>query len=131
MHIFRSAAAPANPVDPNTFSGPATVQRLAEDRTGVPVGVYRVAFDDGGRTNWHSHSGPQWLFIVKGRIRVQRQGEPPEDLTEGDAVVFAPGEKHWHGAVPGASGTHLAVNVNLQTTWMEAVSESEYTALEG
>ena len=131
MHIFRSASAPVNPVDPNTFVGPATVQRLAEDGTGVPVGVYRVTFDDGGRTNWHSHSGPQWLFIVKGRIRVQRQGEAAQDLTEGDAVVFAPGEKHWHGAVPGASGTHLAVNVNLQTTWMEAVSESEYSAIEG
>jgi quercetin dioxygenase-like cupin family protein len=131
MHIFRSASAPAKPVDPNTFIGSATVQRLAEDRTGIPVGVYRVAFDDGGRTNWHSHSGPQWLFIVEGRIRVQRQGEPAQDVVAGDAVVFAPGEKHWHGAVPGATGTHLAVNVDVQTTWMEAVSESEYSAIGG
>jgi quercetin dioxygenase-like cupin family protein len=131
MHIFRSASTPPNPVDPSTFVGPATVQRLAEDGAGVPVGVYRVAFDDGGRTNWHSHSGPQWLFIVEGRIRVQRQGEAAQDLIEGDAVVFAAGEKHWHGAVPGSRGTHLAVNVNLQTTWMEAVSESEYSAVEG
>ncbi len=125
MRIFRSAAAPVNPVDPDTFVGPASVQRLAEDNVAVPVGVYRVAFADGGRTNWHSHSGPQWLFIVEGRVRVT-EGEPAQDLEAGDAVVFAPGEKHWHGAAPGASGAHIAVNVNLKTTWMEAVSEDEY-----
>lgn len=95
----------------------------------MPVGVYRVAFDDGGRTNWHRHSGPQWLFVVEGRIRVQRQGEPAQDLEIGDAVVFAPDEKHWHGAVPGYTGTHLAVNVDVTTTWQEPVSESEYQAV--
>lgn len=126
MRIFRSAAAAVNPVDPRTFVGSATTQRLAESDEAVPVGVYRVAFDDGGRTNWHSHSGPQWLFVVDGRIRVQRQGEAPQDLDTGDAVVFAPGEKHWHGAVPGCTGTHLAVNVDVVTTWLEAVSEVEY-----
>jgi len=126
MRIFRAIGVPVNPADPHTFIGPATVQRLAEDDEAVPVGVYRVAFEAGGRTNWHTHSGPQWLFIVEGRIRVQRQGEPPQDLRGGDAVVFAPGEKHWHGAVPGATGTHLAVNVNVVTTWMEPVSEAEY-----
>jgi quercetin dioxygenase-like cupin family protein len=131
MRIFRSAAAPVNPVDPATFVGSATVQRLAEDDTAVPVGVYRVRFADGARTNWHSHSGPQWLFIVEGRIRVQRQGEPALDVASGDAVVFAPGEKHWHGAVPGASGTHIAVNVDVKTTWMEPVSEDEYAGAGG
>jgi quercetin dioxygenase-like cupin family protein len=131
MHIFRSASSAAKPADPNTFVGSATSQRLAEDGTGVPVGVYRVAFAEGARTNWHTHSGPQWLFVVEGRIRVRRQGEAAQDLTEGDAVVFAPGEKHWHGAVPGTMGTHLAVNVDLKTTWLEAVSASEYEAVEG
>jgi quercetin dioxygenase-like cupin family protein len=129
MRIFRSADAPSRPVDSHTFVGPATTQRLAEDAEAVPVGVYRVAFVDGGRTNWHTHSGPQWLFVVDGRIRVQRQGEPPQDLDSGDAVVFGPHEKHWHGAVPGAAGTHLAVNVMVTTTWLEPVSEAEYQGL--
>jgi len=131
MRIFQASDAPARPADPQTFVGPVDVQRLAEDETGVPVGVYRVAFADGGRTNWHTHSGPQWLFVVEGRIRVQREGEPAQDLSTGDAVVFGPGEKHWHGAVPGTSGTHLAVNVAVKTTWLEPVSESEYQALGG
>jgi len=128
MRIFRSSAAPTNPVDPHTFFGAGTMQRLAESAEAIPVGVYRVSFEEGGRTNWHRHSGPQWLFVVEGRIRIQREGELAQDLDTGDAVVFAPNEKHWHGSVPGATGTHLAVNVDVTTTWLEPVSEAEYQA---
>lgn len=126
MRIFRASQVPLNAADPNNFSGVAHVKRLAEDATGTPVGVYRVVFGDGARTNWHRHSGPQWLFVVEGRIRAQVWGEPAQDVDTGDAVVVAPGEKHWHGAVPGGSGTHLAVNVNVNTEWLEAVSDDQY-----
>ena len=130
MRIFRSSDAPVGPVDPGTFSGQATVRRLAHDETGVPVGVYRVTFSDGGRTNWHRHSGPQWLFVVEGRVRVQAEGSGSRDLDAGDAVVVGPGERHWHGAVPGSTGTHIAVNVNAVTTWLEPVSDEQYFAEE-
>src|SRR5262247_2866396 len=128
MRIFRSSDAPVGPVDPATFIGRATVQRLAHDETGVPVGVYRVTFSDGARTNWHRHTGPQWLFIVEGRVRVQKWGEPAQEVTVGDAVVIHPGEKHWHGAAPGGRGAHIAVNVNATTEWLEPVSEADYRA---
>jgi quercetin dioxygenase-like cupin family protein len=126
MRIFRSSDAPVGPVDAATFVGRATVQRLAHDETGVPVAVYRVTFADGGRTNWHRHSGPQWLFVVEGRVRVQAEGSERHDLDAGDAVVVAPGERHWHGAAPGNAGTHIAVNVDAATTWLEPVSDEEY-----
>ena len=126
MRIFRSIDAPIGPVDPATFLGRATVQRLAHDETGVPVGVYRVTFSDGARTNWHKHSAPQWLFIVEGCVRVQVEGNDSQDLDAGDAVVIAPGERHWHGAAPGSAGTHIAVNINAATTWLESVSDREY-----
>jgi quercetin dioxygenase-like cupin family protein len=126
MRIFRSSDAPVGPVDPATFLGRATVQRLARDEAGVPVGAYRVIFSDGARTNWHSHSGPQWLFVVEGRVRVQVERGDSQDLEAGDAVVIAPGERHWHGAAPGSTGTQIAVNVNAATTWMEPVSDEEY-----
>ncbi len=126
MRIFRSNDAPVGPVDPATFLGQATVQRLAHDETSVPVGVYRVTFSDGARTNWHKHSGPQWLFVVEGRVRVQGEGSKTHDLDAGDAVVILPGERHWHGAAPGSAGTHIAVNVNAATTWLEPVRDEEY-----
>src|SRR5688500_19096926 len=126
MRIFRSSDARVGPVDPITFIGRGTVQRLAHDETSVPVGVYRVTFADGARTNWHKHSGPQWLFVVEGRIRAQVWGAPWQDVDTGDAVVFAPGEKHWHGAVPGGSGTHLGVTVNAKKEWHQAVNDEQY-----
>ena len=127
MRIFRSSDAPIAPVDPATFLGQASVQRLAQHEAGVAVSVYRVTFSDGGRTNWHRHSGPQWLFVVDGRVRVEGESGGSQDLDAGDAVVVAPGERHWHGAVPGSAGTHIAVNVNAATTWLEPVSDEEYS----
>jgi quercetin dioxygenase-like cupin family protein len=126
MKIFRGSDTPFNPADMNSFVGAARTKRLASDEQAMPVHVYHVQFDSGARTNWHTHSGPQWLLITEGRIRVQRWGAPAQDVEAGDAVVFAPGEKHWHGAVPGSAGVHIAVNVNATTTWLERVTDEAY-----
>jgi quercetin dioxygenase-like cupin family protein len=120
---FRFADAPLTAGDPATFSGSVRTTKLASDADGTPVHVYRVEFEPGGRTNWHVHSGPQWLFVIEGRIRAQIDGGHPIDLDTGDAIVFAAGEKHWHGAAPGSRGVHLAVNINLTTTWLEPVAD--------
>jgi quercetin dioxygenase-like cupin family protein len=85
-----------------------------------------VQFEPGARTNWHIHSGSQWLFVVDGRVRLQVWGEPAGEVQAGDAVLFSPGEKHWHGATPDSHGAHLAVNMNATTEWLEAVSDEQY-----
>jgi quercetin dioxygenase-like cupin family protein len=126
VKTFRLSAAPGGAGDPQTFTGAVMTTRLASDGEGTPVNVYRVAFESGARTHWHVHSGPQWLFVIEGRVRARAAGGERVDLEAGDAVVFAAGEKHWHGAAPGSRGVHLAVNVNLTTTWLEPVTEAEY-----
>jgi quercetin dioxygenase-like cupin family protein len=126
MKIFEDADTPSRPADASSFVGPARTKLLASADEGASVHIYRVEFEEGARTNWHVHSGPQWLLVVDGRIRVQCWDGPPVDVGSGDAVAIAPGEKHWHGAVPGARGTHLAVNVNAKTEWLEPVSEEDY-----
>jgi quercetin dioxygenase-like cupin family protein len=126
MKIFRSSESPFRAADSGSFVGPAQTRLLAQATEGTPVHVYHVRFDAGARTNWHTHSGAQWLLVTEGRIRVQTAGNPAQDVEPGDAVVFAPGEKHWHGAAPGSSGVHIAVNVNVETTWLEPVSDEEY-----
>ena len=126
MQIFRGDAAPFAPADAKSFTGLAQTKRLASDDVGVPVHVYRVEFEGGGRTNWHRHTGPQWLFIVDGRVRVQKWGEPAVEVTVGDAIVIHPGEKHWHGAAAGGGGAHIAVNVWATTEWLEPVSDDDF-----
>jgi quercetin dioxygenase-like cupin family protein len=126
MKIFRAAEVPLEGGDPRTFTGAVERATLASDRTGTPVNVYRVAFEPGARTHWHTHDGPQWLFVVEGRIRIQTLGEAPQDAVAGDAIVIPPGEKHWHGATPSSRGVHLAVNVKAATKWMEPVTDEQY-----
>ena len=126
MKLFRGTESTFRVADRHSFVGHAHTKLLASSDEGTPVHVYHVQFESGARTNWHRHSGVQWLFVVEGRIRVQTEGTTAQDVESGDAVVFAPGEKHWHGAVPGSRGVHLAVNVDAQTTWLEPVSEEDY-----
>ena len=128
MQIFRGDSVPLRDADAQTFVGEAHIKHLAGSSAGVPAMVYYVEFEDGGRTNWHAHSGAQWLMILSGRVRVQRWGEPFQDVAAGDAVVIAPDEKHWHGAAPGGRGVHLAVNVDAKTSWLEPVSDEQYRA---
>ena len=128
MRVFRDENLPFKIADADSFVGRAHTKRLATGDAGVPVVVYRVEFEDGARTNWHVHSGVQWLMILEGRVRVQKWGEPAREVATGDAVMIAPGEKHWHGATPGSRGVHLAINVNLTTEWLEPVSDDEYAA---
>ncbi len=128
MEIFRSGRVVLEAADARTFGGRARIKRLASARAGTPVAIYWVEFEDGGRTNWHTHSGAQWLLVVDGGIRVQRWGAQAEDVEAGDAVLIAPGEKHWHGAVPGVRGVHLAINVDAATEWLEPVTDDQYAS---
>jgi len=75
MKIFRAVEIPSQPGDVKTFTGEVVRTTLATDSAGTPVNVYRVEFSPGARTHWHTHDGPQWLFVIEGRIRVQKEGE--------------------------------------------------------
>ncbi len=70
MHIFHASDSPFRPADPHSFVGAARTKLLASDEEHVNVHVYHVQFPDGARTNWHTHSGPQWLLVVEGRTKL-------------------------------------------------------------
>jgi quercetin dioxygenase-like cupin family protein len=126
MRIFRAAEIGSQPGDVKTFTGEVVRTTLASDSAGTAVNVYRVEFSPGARTHWHTHDGPQWLFVVEGRIRVQKEGDAAMEVAAGDAIVIQPGEKHWHGATANERGVHLAVNVKATTNWMEPVTDAQY-----
>ena len=72
-----------------------------------------VTFEPGARTAWHTHPLGQVLIVTGGCGRAQREGGPIEEIRPGDVVVFAPGEKHWHGAAPTTAMTHIAIQEAL------------------
>ena len=89
-----------------------------------------VAFDAGARTAWHTHPLGQMLIVTAGEGRVQAWDEPVHTIRAGDVVWIPAGEKHWHGAAPGASMAHIAVaglKDDSAATWMEKVSDEQYS----
>jgi quercetin dioxygenase-like cupin family protein len=88
-----------------------------------------VTFEPGARIAWHIHPLGQTLIVTAGCGRVQREGGPVEEIRPGDVVWFPPNEKHWHGASPTTSMTHIAVQEELDGTavdWMEKVTDEQY-----
>ena len=86
----------------------------------------RVEFEPAARTAWHTHSGPQILIVINGCCRLQRHGKPLTEIIAGDVVCIEPRERHWHGAAPDSPMTHIAINIDSTTTWLEKVTDTEY-----
>ncbi len=126
MEVFRTGRIDWEPADPAHFTGSARLRRVSWTTADPRARIFRVQFEPAARTNWHTHSGPQLLFVIEGRCRVQKAGDPSLDVEAGDVVRIAPGEKHWHGAAPGSRMTHIAVNIDATTTWLGAVTQAEF-----
>ena len=104
--------------DPANFVMPAQFQRLVAGTDDAPVRLYRVAFAEGARTHWHRHDAPQLLFGLSGTCLVENRDGTAHLLEVGDVVIINPGDEHWHGAAPGTTGEHLAINTGNETTWL-------------
>lgn len=64
-----------------------------EDNT---VRASQVTFRPGERTKLHTHDGIQVLYVTEGTGIVATR-EEERTVTEGDLILFPPGEAHWHG----------------------------------
>ena len=112
------------------FTGGVWMDAAAIETPGA--GIFRVLFEPGARTNWHTHPEGQFLYVVTGTGRVQREGESVVEIGAGDVVYFVPDEKHWHGATPDTYMVHIAISPALstqgQTNWMEPVTDEQYAS---
>lgn len=120
MKLVRNGEVP--PVPGETFSGEAKMTRVLPAEVPGGMAASLVRFEDGARTHWHEHPGEQVLYIVDGLGRVGNETGAWE-VGPGDVVHTAAGERHWHGAAPGASMTHLSVTTVGPPVWGEPVAE--------
>lgn len=129
MEIKRVGSRPSATGLAEYFTGTLRIDPLFEAADpGRVVGV-SVTFEPGARTAWHTHPLGQTLIVTAGCGRAQRLGGPIEEIRPGDVVWFPPGEKHWHGAAPTTSMTHIAIQEKLDGStveWMEKVSDEQY-----
>ena len=128
MKAFRNSGLEWEPIDPSHFKGKGRVKRISVTYQKPVIKVFRVEFEPEARTNWHSHSGVQLLYIVEGNCLLQKSGEEIQQAGPGDLINVSPNEKHWHGASSGSHMTHMAVNINVTTTWMEEVTKKQFMA---
>ena len=131
MEIKRAGSQPSIPGPADWFTGTVRIDPLFQVTAPARAAGNSVIFAPGARTAWHTHPLGQTLIVTAGCGRAQREGGPIEEIRPGDVICFAPGEKHWHGAVPTTALTHIAIQESLDgkaVDWLEKVSDEQYSA---
>jgi quercetin dioxygenase-like cupin family protein len=131
MNIKRSGSQISGAGQPDYFTGSVRFAHLFEAPDPARVQGVSVTFEPGARTAWHTHPLGQNLIVTAGCGWAQREGGPIEEIRAGDVIWFSPNEKHWHGATPSTSMTHIAIQEQLDgkaVDWMEKVSDEQYRA---
>lgn len=132
MEIISSGDRPSRKGEAAYFTGSVWVDEIAVGKEPSRVRLYRVSFEPGARTSWHTHPLGQVLHVLTGSGVVQKAGEPPRKIHPGDTVMIEPGARHWHGAAPGNTMVHLAMqevdDKGVGVVWMDKVTDAEYAA---
>lgn len=108
MKIVRQDIDRAVPTTSAIMVGDVVSQNLVAEGDAPSLRVTAVTFRDGAVNRWHSHSTEQVLIVTDGRGVVATDDEE-RAITPGDVVLIPANERHWHGAAPGATMTHLAI----------------------
>ncbi len=113
------------------FTGTVWQDEINSAPAPARVRMVKVHFEPGARTAWHTHRLGQTLYVTEGFGLARAEDGPLVELRPGDTIWIAPGERHWHGAGPQTSMTHIAVQEaedGETTDWLEHVSDEDYAA---
>jgi quercetin dioxygenase-like cupin family protein len=83
---------------------------FSEDFDDKTVSISEVIFAPGERTNFHTHTIRQFLYVTGGRGIVATEDEEFV-VEEGDVISIPPEEVHWHGATDDDEFRHISVVV--------------------
>lgn len=131
IRIARRGTQPSRQGPAEYFTGSVRVDPLFQAQAPARTSGSLVTFETGARSAWHTHPLGQVLIVTTGTGRVQRWGDPVDEIRQGDVVWIPPGQKHWHGASPDSSMAHIAISESLEgkaVEWMEKVSDAQYGA---
>jgi quercetin dioxygenase-like cupin family protein len=90
------------------FVGAVALQEIVNDSQAELLRVTAVTFENGARNRPHRHGADQVLVAVDGAGFVATADEEMA-LDPGDVALIPANTRHWHGARPGESFTHLAI----------------------
>ncbi|MFC7516044.1 cupin domain-containing protein [Herbaspirillum sp. GCM10030257] len=127
--ITRAGSQPSAKGPAEYFTGNVRVDPLFPAKDSAPVSGGRVTFEPGARSAWHTHPAGQHLIVTEGVGWTQEWGGPVAEIRAGDVVWCPPGVKHWHGASPSTSMTHVAITGTVNgknVEWLEKVTDTQY-----
>ncbi|MBA0883136.1 carboxymuconolactone decarboxylase family protein [Flavobacterium sp. BBQ-18] len=113
------------------FTGTVWVNMNVKPDEGYNINMGTVTFEPKARTNWHTHSSGQILFVIEGIGYYQEKGKSIQLIQKGDVIKIPKDVKHWHGASHGSMMRHIALVPEFdkdKTEWLEPVSEVEYNS---
>lgn len=128
MNITRSGSRRTSEGPAEWFTGKARIEALFEARPPGRAQGVSVTFEPGARNAWHTHPAGQVLIVTEGHGVVQSWGGPVEHIDPGDVVFCPPNEKHWHGAAPENTMTHIAIQEEIDgkvVHWVESVGDAQ------
>lgn len=113
------------------FTGNVSIRPLfGPKHPDAPFGAAYVRFEPGARSFWHTHPAGQHLIVTEGIGLTGTMDGRIEEFRAGDALWCPAGVKHWHGASPTSSMTHIALTGTLadgkNVEWLEEVTEEQY-----
>lgn len=115
------------------FTGTVWVNLNITPGDGYNAVIGTVTFEPQARTNWHTHTSGQILFVIEGTGYYQEKGKPIQIIRKGDVVKIPKNVIHWHGASHNSSMRHVAIITEHdkdQTQWLQPVSEEEYNSID-
>lgn len=113
------------------FTGTVWLNPSVKPDEGYNVNIGTVTFEPTARTNWHSHTNGQILFVIEGIGYYQEKGKTIQLIEKGDVVKIPKNVVHWHGASHRSPMRHIAMITDYdedKTVWLEPVSDQEYNA---
>lgn len=131
MEIRRGGSQPSTKGPTDYFTGSVRIDPLFAAPSPARVACASVTFEPGARTAWHSHPLGQVLIVTAGCGWTQCEGEAVVEIRAGDVIWCPPNHRHWHGAIPTTSMTHIAIQEELDgkvVNWMEKVTDAQYLA---
>ena len=107
MRIERPSPEKREPNVDEIFVGPVESQPIIGEEA-RDLRLTEITFKDGARNKLHTHTTDQVLIVTAGEGIVATEHEE-HTVRAGDVAYIPAGERHWHGAKPGADMTHLAI----------------------
>lgn len=133
VEVRPSATLPITRGSAEIFTGKVNISSPFQAQPPGSLAGAIVSFEANARTAWHTHPLGQTLIVTAGHGLVQQEGQLAYEIHPGDIVNIPANVRHWHGASPFSSMTHIAIaekSDGNSVTWQSKVIDLDYqTAL--